>query len=130
MPRVAEEITGLSSFSDSDSWPLISIEQAVEGLGGSVAAFRDVAQVFLDHLPKAAAALSGTHDTHTLLPVIHELASSLGTVGAIRAHRVARDIEARWRRGQVDDAVQSTAELKAVVAASVEALATAMAADR
>ena len=121
-----DKINGLHSFIDSAEWPLLDADHAVAGLGGSVAAYREVAQVFLDHLPKALAALASPGAAHELLPVVHELGSSLGTVGALRAHRVARAIEARWRGGDVNDAAQSAALLQALVAASVEALTAAL----
>ena len=117
----------MSDFSDAGAWPLLDIEHAVALLGGSVVAYRDVAQVFLEHLTDAIAALAGSSDPHELLPVVHELGSSLGAVGAMRAHRVACTIEAWWRRGQTDDAAQSIAVLRAMVAVSVEALTAAIA---
>ncbi|HEX6364386.1 MAG TPA: Hpt domain-containing protein [Albitalea sp.] len=121
-----EQITSFSSFVDAARWPLLDTEQAVAGLGGSVAAYREIARVFLDHLPAAVAALHADARPAELLPVVHELGSSLGTVGAMRAHRVARSIEARWRQGDVEGAAQCAAVLRAVVAASAEALTAAV----
>jgi HPt (histidine-containing phosphotransfer) domain-containing protein len=125
-PGSAEQIAGLSSFVDLGEWPLLDTRHAVAVLGDDDVAYREVAQVFLDHLPAAVEALRSGYAPDELLPVVHELGSSLGAVGALRAHRVARAIEQRWRRGQLDDAARSTALLRAVVDASAAALSAAL----
>jgi HPt (histidine-containing phosphotransfer) domain-containing protein len=128
--RHSVEIATFSSFSEADGGPLLDIDGAVDRLGGSVAAFRDVTAAFLDQLPDAAAALAATREMPERLALVHELGSSLGTVGAERAHRVARAIETRWRRGDVGDAAHCTALLERLLESSAAALAAAMRASR
>ena len=106
--------------------PLLDLRVAVEVLGGSAAMHREVTEVFLEQLPALLEALSADAAPQRLLPVVHELGSSLGTVGAMRAHRAARALEMRWRCGEHADAARSAAELRALVAASAHALAAAL----
>jgi hypothetical protein len=121
-PADSTEFGSFSSFSAAAHEPLLDVASAIDRLGGSVEVFRDVTSAFLKHLPDAAAALAATHDPHERLALVHELGSSLGTVGAMRAHFVARAMEARWRHGDLHDAARCTALLGTLLDLSAQAL--------
>jgi len=131
-PNVAgsEELTCLRTFvSDDCDDPLLDVERAIETFGGNVDAFRGVVRVFLAYLPDAVAALSKATDARELIPLLHNLGSSFGTVGAMRAYRLSRAMEARLRRGDTQGMAESAVLLQAVVRTSIEMLRATVALD-
>ncbi|HET9644165.1 MAG TPA: Hpt domain-containing protein [Burkholderiaceae bacterium] len=115
----------MSSSDGLDGEPLLDLQRAVDNLGGSEEAYREVAQVFLDGLPEGmrelrSAVIAG--DFERGLRELHELASSLGAVGTWRAHRAARAMEMQWRAGAIADAESSLGRLEEVVLSSVSIL--------
>jgi len=127
--QIAEGCAGLRSFAESDTCPLLDVEHAVDGFGGNVDAFRAVVRVFLTYLPGADAALSESPNAEELIPLLHDLGSSFGSVGAMRAYHLSRTMEARLRRGETAGITESTALLQAAVRASTDALRASIAVD-
>jgi hypothetical protein len=123
----AEEFVSLRSFDEACSDPVLDVDRAVDGLGGNVGMFRDVATVFLAYLPTADEALSAAADAEELRPVLHDLGGSLGSVGAIRAHRLVCAAQDFSRRGVAIDLTESIALLREAMRASAEALSAAIA---
>ena len=85
----------------NETEPVVDLAGAVASLGGSWEAFCDVGQEFLNHMQDLRPRWDAGYATVALLQAaVHEAGSSLGAVGAVRAHHLARRIEDRLRRGE------------------------------
>ena len=78
----------------------LDIESAINAMGGSEEAFREVALVFLQHVRESLEAIGrGVSSPAEAQALLHELGSSLGAVGARGLCSRSRELEHRLRNG-------------------------------
>ncbi len=93
------KITGFREAGSRHS-PALDVDSAIQALGGSEEAFREVAQVFLEYMRESLDTLPRVANSPAQAQaLVHELGSSLGAVGACGACRRARELERRLREG-------------------------------
>ena len=88
---------------DLDTLPVLDADWVVRDMGQDAEGYREVASMFLEDLGVSRASLLRGADgaALALLPMIHELANSLGVIGARRATAQVRQTEHRLRSGEV-----------------------------
>ncbi len=86
---------------DPDSLAVLDADWVVRDMGQDVEGYLEVAEIFLEDLAASRAGLSsGAGGTAVaLLPLIHELANSLGVIGARRGTALVRRTEHSLRNG-------------------------------
>ncbi len=91
--------------------PVLDAQGVMRAMGDfSGDIYREVGEVFLEDLPSMRRSLrTAEGSAEALIPALHELANSLGVVGAQRGEALVRDLERRLRDGE-------TLELEAVAA--------------
>lgn len=110
--------------------PALDIEGAIQALGGSEAALREVVWVFLQYADESLAAMRRVAGSPAeVQALVHELGSSLGAVGARDACSQARELERRLRNGDTA-AVSALVGLEACVEETVRLLAQWLAGPR
>lgn len=82
--------------------PELDADWVVRDLGNDEEAYRAVAGMFLEDLPAMHKSLDRISDKSAmaLVPAIHEIANSLGVIGAQRGAALVRDAERRLRQGE------------------------------
>lgn len=87
---------------DISSLPELDAEWVVRDLGDDLEAYRAVADMFLDDLSAMRISLARSlgESAQALVPTIHEIANSLGVIGARRGAAQVRDAERRIRQGE------------------------------
>jgi HPt (histidine-containing phosphotransfer) domain-containing protein len=82
--------------------PELDADWVVRDLGDDEEAYRAVAGMFLEDLPAMHHSLDRINDQSAvaLVPAIHEVANSLGVIGARRGAALVRDAERRVRQGE------------------------------
>jgi HPt (histidine-containing phosphotransfer) domain-containing protein len=112
------EITGFREAGAGQS-PALDLDSAIQALGGSEEAFKEVARVFLQYMRESLDTLPRVANSPAQAQaLVHELGSSLGAVGALGACSRARDVERRLREGD-PDAVAALGALAACVQETV-----------
>jgi HPt (histidine-containing phosphotransfer) domain-containing protein len=101
----------------------IDFEDAIAALDGDEAAFAEIAQIFMEEVHGSLDALSRQgrmSDPGLLMATLHELANSLGVVGARQATAFVRSLEHELFEGQRTDhatvAVEAAVLLEGVAA--------------
>ena len=87
---------------DPDSLPVLDADWVVRDMGQDIEGYREVASIFLEDIGVSRAGLLAGVDgaAVVLLPLIHELANSLGVIGARRGTALVRRTEHRLRSGE------------------------------
>jgi hypothetical protein len=114
-----------------DDLPILDADWVVRDMGHDVEGYREVAAMFIEDLPilRARLALSASSTPAALVAVIHEVANSLGVIGARRGAARVRMTERCLREGSdmdmlaiervaVEDLSSAESALQAWLAAS------------
>ncbi|MDH4393173.1 MAG: hypothetical protein QE285_17345 [Aquabacterium sp.] len=95
----------LDDSSDCSTLPVLDASWVVRDMGDDLEGYRDVAGFFVEDVGsmreqvRAAAAVSAL----AMVPVIHEVANSMGVIGAWRGVCMVRALERRIRAGEALD---------------------------
>jgi HPt (histidine-containing phosphotransfer) domain-containing protein len=93
------KITGFRQIG-SGQRPALDVDSAIQALGGSEEAFKEVARVFLQYMRESLDTLPRVANSPAQAQaLVHELGSALGAVGALAACSRAREVERRLREG-------------------------------
>jgi len=100
-----------------DDLPILDADWVVRDMGHDLEGYREVAAMFIEDLPilRARLAASASSSSEALVAAIHEVANSLGVIGAKRGAARARAIERCLRDG-------SETDLLAIERLAIEAL--------
>lgn len=92
--------------------PLLDSQAAIQDLGGDLEGYLEVSAVFLDDLQVQMERLDSRSQSTpaAILPVIHEVANSLGVIKALRSEQQVRQLERRMR-GAGDISAQAAADI-------------------
>ena len=103
-----------------DDLPILDADWVVRDMGHDVEGYREVAAMFIEDLPilRARLALSASSTSAALVAVVHEVANSLGVIGARRGAARVRMTERCLREG-------SEMDLLAIERVAVDALSSA-----
>ncbi len=103
-----------------DDLPILDADWVVRDMGHDVEGYREVAAMFIEDLPilRARLALGASSTSAALVAVIHEVANSLGVIGARRGAAHVRMTERCLREG-------SEMDLLAIEHVAVDALSSA-----
>ena len=84
---------------------VIDFSEAIASLDGDRDAYREIAGIFLEETAPMLDALkrAADRDAAAMVDVLHEVASSLGAVGAMQAARVVRAMETKLFMGRGGD---------------------------
>lgn len=93
----------LADCSDCATLPVLDVAWVVRDMGDDLAGYRDVAGFFIEDVQAMRAQIlaNGAQSCPAMVPVIHEVANSMGVVGAWRGVCAVRAIERRLRSGEV-----------------------------
>jgi HPt (histidine-containing phosphotransfer) domain-containing protein len=101
--RLGEEVSmNTEGIDDISSLPELDAEWVVRDFGNDEESYRAVADMFLSDLAALRQSLvrAPGESVATLMPAIHEIANSLGVIGARRGAAQVRDAERRLRQGE------------------------------
>ncbi len=92
----------LVDCSDCTTLPVLDAAWVVRDMGNDLEGYRDVAGFFVEDVQSMRDQLmaNGAGSSLVLVPVIHEVANSMGVVGAWRGVCAVRSIERRLRSGE------------------------------
>lgn len=99
-------------IADCKRLPVFDSQAFVRDLGGDINAAREVAAFFVEDSMAVQDELQRSCDqpVSALLPVIHEIANSMGVVGCLRGLCVVRGLEERARAGAAISAAEIVAQ--------------------
>ncbi len=88
-----------------DDLPILDADWVVRDMGHDAEGYREVAAMFIEDLPilRARLAVSASGTSEALVAAMHEVANSLGVIGARRGAARARFIERCLRDGSETD---------------------------
>ena len=96
---------GMPDIEEFYDLPVLDADWVVRDMGDDAESYREVASMFLKDLPvlRATLARGARSSSAALISVIHEVANSLGVIGARRGTARVRLAERRLREGaQID----------------------------
>ena len=114
----------LDDCSDCTTLPVLDAAWVVRDMGDDVAGYRDVAGFFAEDVRAMREEIraAGERSALAMVPVIHEVANSMGVVGGWRGVCAVRSIERRLRAGEVLGPQQITETVLQHLDATVAAL--------
>jgi HPt (histidine-containing phosphotransfer) domain-containing protein len=104
---------------------VIDFAEAISSLDGDREAYREIAGIFLEETAPMLESLrrAASLDAAAMVSVLHEVASSLGAIGAMKASRTVRTMETRLfmrRGGDLQDMASEAAQLTLDAASALD----------
>jgi len=114
----------LAESSDCTTLKVLDAEWVVRDMGDDLEGYRDVAGFFVEDVKSMREQIvsAGTQAGVDMVPAIHEVANSMGVVGAWRGVCALRTIERRLRAGDTMDPPLVAATVLQHLDATVQAL--------
>jgi HPt (histidine-containing phosphotransfer) domain-containing protein len=113
----------MSTKTNIHSLPVLNAEQVMRDMNDDGEIYREVAQVFLDdaHVQHGHLAAAGS-DRSAVIAIIHEVANSLGIIGASRGEQAVRQAERQLLDNPAEDLAAAVATAMSALAEAQQAL--------
>ncbi len=99
----------MGSETNKPALPVLNADQVMRDMNDDGEIYREIAQVFLeDALVQRARLTAAGGDRDAAVAALHEVANSLGIIGASRGEQVVRLAEQRLLGGAAEDAIGAT----------------------